>query len=94
MGWPLLAGGIPHGGYCGTGAAHAGIQKDEVGRPDVDSFGATMMREQCGQGFFVSFDYSSDALTEVEWFFKQSDKVIIPFTVREILDKEIARKLA
>jgi hypothetical protein len=68
-------------------------QRDKVGRPDVDSFEAMMMREECDKGFFVAFDYSSDALTEVSRFFKQSGKVIIPLTVREILDEEIARKL-
>jgi hypothetical protein len=41
-----------------------------------------------------SFDYSSDALHECESFFKRSGKVIVPLTVREILDEEIARKLA
>ena len=69
-------------------------QRDKVGRPDIDSFEAMMMREECDKGFFVAFDYSSDAMTEVGRFFKQSGKVIIPLTVREILDEEIARKLA
>lgn len=69
-------------------------QKDKVGRPDIDSFEAMMMREECDKGFFISFDYSSDALRECESFFKRSGKVIIPLTVREILDEEIARKLA
>jgi hypothetical protein len=32
-------------------------QKDKVGRPDIDSFEAMMMREDCEKGFFVSFDY-------------------------------------
>ena len=69
-------------------------QKDKVGRPDIDSFEAMMMREECDKGFFVAFDYSSDALTEVSQFFKRSGKIIIPLTVREILDEAIARKLA
>ena len=69
-------------------------QRDKVGRPDVDSFEAMIMREDCDKGFFVAFDFSSDALTEVGRFFKQSGEVIIPLTVREILDEEIARKLA
>ncbi|MDQ3621212.1 MAG: restriction endonuclease [Verrucomicrobiota bacterium] len=69
-------------------------QKDKVGRPDVDSFEAMMMREDCDKGFFVAFDYSSDALRECEHFFKRSGKVIVPFTVQEILDEEIARKLS
>jgi hypothetical protein len=69
-------------------------QKDKVGRPDIDSFEAVMMREECDKGFFVAFDYSSDALTEVSQFFKRSGKIIIPLTVREILEEEIARKLA
>jgi hypothetical protein len=53
-----------------------------------------MMREDCDKGFFVAFDFSSDALTEVSWFLKQSGKMVIPLTVREILDVEVARKLA
>jgi hypothetical protein len=31
----------------------------------------------CEQGIFVSFDYSSDALSEIESFFKRSHKVIV-----------------
>lgn len=69
-------------------------QKDKVGRPDIDSFEAMMMRENCQKGFFVSFDYTSDAKTEISRFFKQSGRVIIPLTVQEILEEEIAHKLA
>jgi len=68
-------------------------QKDKVGRPDIDSFEAMMMREDCEKGFFVSFDYSSDALQEIESFFKRSHKVIVALTVKEILDEQIAKKL-
>jgi hypothetical protein len=45
-------------------------------------------------GFFVSFDYTSDAMTEIGRFFKQTGKVIVPFTVAEILDEQIAQKLS
>jgi DNA modification methylase len=69
-------------------------QKDKVGRPDIDSFQAMMMREGCDKGFFVSFAYSQDALTEIGAFFKRTGKVIVPFTVREIIDEQIAHKLA
>jgi DNA modification methylase len=69
-------------------------QKDKVGRPDIDAFEAMMMREDCDKGFFVSFDYSSDALQEIESFFKRSHKVIVALTVQEILDEHIAKKLA
>jgi len=69
-------------------------QKDKVGRPDIDAFEAMMMREDCEKGFFVSFDYSSDALQEIESFFKRSHKVIVALTVQEILDEHIAKKLA
>ena len=68
-------------------------QKDKVGRPDIDAFEAVMMREDCEKGFFVSFDYSSDALQEIESFFKRSHKVIVALTVQEILDEHIAKKL-
>jgi len=69
-------------------------QKDKVGRPDIDSFEAVMMREDRTKGFFVSFDYTADAETEIRAFFRKTGKVIVPFTVREILDEEIAMKLA
>ncbi|HTS18785.1 MAG TPA: hypothetical protein VMP11_14520 [Verrucomicrobiae bacterium] len=69
-------------------------QKDKVGRPDVDQFEAVMTREDRTKSFFIAFDYSSDALTEIDRFFKKSGKAIIPFTVREILDEQIAKKLA
>jgi hypothetical protein len=55
-------------------------QKDKAGRPDI--------------GFFVSFDYSSDALPENESFFKRSHQVIVALTGQEILDEHIAKKLA
>jgi hypothetical protein len=69
-------------------------QKDKVGRPDIDSFEAMMARTDRTKGFFVSFDYSRDALTEIDAFFRKSQRIIIPLTVREIIDEEIARKLA
>ncbi len=69
-------------------------QKDKVGHPDVDAFEAVMHREDRQKGFFVSFDFSADAFSEIQAFFKKSGKVIIPLTVREILDEQIAMKLA
>ena len=69
-------------------------QVDKVGRPDIDSFEAVMTREDRTKGFFVAFDYTSDALREIDAFFRKSGKAIIALTVREILDEEIARKLA
>jgi DNA modification methylase len=69
-------------------------QKDKAGRPDIDSFETAMMREDRTKGFFVSFEFSSDALREVDAFFRREHRVIVPLTVREILDESIARKLA
>lgn len=68
-------------------------QKDKVGRPDIDSFEAMMMREDRAKGFYVSFDYTSDATAEISAFFRKTGKVIVPFTVQEILDDRIAHKL-
>jgi DNA modification methylase len=69
-------------------------QKDKAGRPDIDSFETATMREDRTKGFFVSFEFSSDALREVDAFFRREHRVIIPLTVHEILDESIARKLA
>jgi len=69
-------------------------QRDKAGRPDIDAFEAVMTREDRTKGFFVSFAYSSDAIREIGAFFRKSGKVIVPFTVREILDEQLATKLA
>ena len=69
-------------------------QKDKVGRPDIDSFEAVMMREDRTKGFFVSFDFSSDAMSEIQAFFKKTGKSIIALTVKDILEEQIAHKLA
>jgi len=69
-------------------------QQDKTGRPDIDAFEAMMVREDRIKGFYVSFAYTSDALSEIASFFRKTGKVIVPFTVREILDDQIAQKLA
>lgn len=69
-------------------------QQDRVGRIDIDKFEAAMTREDRTKGFFVAFDYTSDALTEIDRFFRQTGKVIVALTVAEILDEQIAKKLA
>jgi site-specific DNA-methyltransferase (adenine-specific) len=69
-------------------------QKDKVGRPDIDAFEAVMAREDRTKGFFVAFDYSADALAEIDAFFRRTGKSIIALTVKDILDEQIARKLA
>jgi len=69
-------------------------QKDKVGRPDIDAFEAMMTRADRTKGFFVSFDYTPGALTEIDAFFRKSQRVIIPLTVKDILNEQLARKLA
>ncbi|MGA2540968.1 MAG: DNA methyltransferase [Verrucomicrobiota bacterium] len=69
-------------------------QKDKAGRPDIDAFETAMRRAKCEKGFFVSFDYSSDAMQEISRFFREEHRIIVPFTVKEILDDDIAQKLA
>jgi DNA methylase len=69
-------------------------QKDRAGRPDIDSFEAAMMRAKREKGYFVSFEFSSDALREIDGFFRREHRTIIPLTVREILEESMAQKLA
>lgn len=69
-------------------------QREKVGRPDIDKFEAVMVREARQKGFFVGFGFSSDAEREIGSFFRKTGKVIVPLTVREILDEELAQKLA
>ncbi len=51
------------------------------------------MREYCNTKNRLDYDYSSDALQEIESFFKRSHKVVIVLAVQEILDEHIAKKL-
>ena len=69
-------------------------QKDKAARPDIDAFEAVMMREDCEKGFFVSFVHSDDALREADAFFRRSGKSIVLFMVNDILEEQLARKLA
>lgn len=69
-------------------------QRDKVGSPDIRDFIGVMTTHERIKGFFVAFDYSSDALGEIDTFFRKTHKTIIPLTVRDILDEQIARKLA
>ncbi len=69
-------------------------QKDKAGRPDIDAFEAAMIRAERMKGFFISFDYTVEALTEISRFFKQTGRVIVPLTVQQILEDEIAMRLA
>jgi DNA modification methylase len=69
-------------------------QKDKVGRPDIDQFETAMLREKRTKGFFVSFEFSSDALREIDAFFRREHCIIVPLTVQEILEESLARKLA
>jgi len=66
----------------------------EVDRPDIDAFETAMIRENREKGFFVSFDFSSGAISEIQSFFKNTGKSIIPLTVKDILEEQIAYKLA
>jgi hypothetical protein len=69
-------------------------QKEKAGRPDIDAFETAMRRAKCEKGFFVSFDYSNDAMQEIGRFFREEHRIIVAFTVKEILDGDIAQKLA
>jgi hypothetical protein len=68
-------------------------QMDKVGRPDIDSFEAAMIRTRRKKGFVVGFGFTSDALQEIAGFFRREHIVISALTVREILDETIAQKL-
>lgn len=69
-------------------------QKDKVGRPDIDAFETAMSRSKRDRGSFVFFDYSDDALREIDRLFEADHAVIIPLTAQEILDEQIAGRLA
>lgn len=61
----------------------------KVGRPEIDSFETAMKRQRRDKGFFISFDFSHDALLEISQALREGDLEIIPITVREILEEEV-----
>ena len=65
-------------------------QGDKVGRPDIDAFETAMQRAKRKLGYFVGFEFSRDALFEIDRFRRQTGCEIKPLTVREILDEELA----
>ncbi len=65
----------------------------KVGRPDIDNFQTAMKRQKRYKGFFVAFDYSSDALREVSRAAREENLEIIPITVQEILDEEVRYRI-
>jgi hypothetical protein len=69
-------------------------QKDKAGRQDIDMFETAMRRAGRKKGFFVAFGFTSDATKEIQRFFTEEQSIIVALTVREILDEEIAMKLA
>ncbi len=69
-------------------------QSAQVGRPDIDAFETAMQRKERKLGYFVGFDFSGDALFEIDRFRRATGCEIKPLTVREILDEEMSCKSA
>jgi DNA modification methylase len=67
-------------------------QTDKVGRPDIDAFETAMQRAKRKLGYFVGFEFSRDALFEIDRFHRATGCESKPLTVREILDEEIGDK--
>ena len=63
-------------------------QKDKAGRPDIDSFETAIRRDGRKKGYFISFDFTSDAIQEIKRLDKAGEIEIIPITVKELLRKE------
>jgi Restriction endonuclease len=62
-------------------------QQDQAGRPDIDAFETAMRRDKRRKGYFISFDFSRDAIKEIQRLDKEGELEIIPVTVKELLDK-------
>jgi hypothetical protein len=68
-------------------------QKAKAGRQDIDAFEAVMHREDRQRGFFVAFDFTSDAEAECAAFHRKTGRVIKLITVQEILEEQHVQKL-
>ena len=63
-------------------------QMDKVGRPDIDSFQTAIRRDGRIKGYFVSFDFTKDAMTEIRRLDKDGEIEIVPITVSSLLRAE------
>ncbi len=61
-------------------------QKDKAGRPDIDSFETAIRRDKRSKGYFVSFDFTSDAMAEIRRLDREGEIEIRPVRVRELLE--------
>lgn len=48
-----------------------------------------MIREEQKLGYFVGFEFTKDALYEIDRFRRKEGREIRPLTVREILNQEV-----
>jgi DNA modification methylase len=63
-------------------------QKDKAGRPDIDSFETAIRRDGRRKGYFISFDFSSDAIKEIQRLDKNGEIEIVPIKVKDLLRRE------
>lgn len=62
-------------------------QKDKAGRPDIDAFETAMRRDRRHRGYFISFDFTEDAMREIRRLDREGELEIVPITVKELLDR-------
>lgn len=63
-------------------------QRDKAGRPDIDSFESAIRRDGRRKGYFISFDFSSDAIKEIQRLDKVGEIEIVPIKVKDLLRRE------
>lgn len=66
-------------------------QVDKTGRPDIDSFYSAIKRDGRSKGYFISFDFSKDAHTEIKRLYKAGEVEIVPITVKQLLRMEAGK---
>ncbi len=60
--------------------------KDKVGRPDIDSFAHALRRDGRRVGFFIGWEYTRDAQTEITRVARlEEPQVIIPVPVQDLI---------
>lgn len=63
-------------------------QIDKAGRPDIDSFETAIRRDGRKKGYFIAFDFSKDAISEIKRVDKEGQIEIIPITVNQLIKME------
>jgi DNA modification methylase len=80
--------------YLPVQVKHTQSEKSKIGRPVIDSFAHALERDGRPAGFVIGWEFSKDALVEIERLRKADpQKIVIPVTVQRLIEESFDSEL-